>query len=83
MRGWMEERPKSYWLSCFFFPQGFLTAVKQTFARKTKTPIDTIEFFTNLQTFYKENVSFTPEHGVIIHGLFLEGCRWDMKTMML
>jgi dynein heavy chain len=28
MKNWLEEEPKSYWLSCFFFPQGFLTAVK-------------------------------------------------------
>jgi len=28
MSAWIKGDPKSFWLSCFFFPQGFLTAVK-------------------------------------------------------
>jgi len=27
--------PDSYWVSAFFFPQGFMTAALQTYARKT------------------------------------------------
>ena len=39
-RNWVEnEKPKSFWLSSFFFPQGFLTSVLQNFARKQKLPI--------------------------------------------
>ena len=40
----MTATPFSYWISCFFFPQGLLTAILQTFARKTKLPIDTLAF---------------------------------------
>ena len=24
-----------------------------------------------------------PEEGVLIHGLYMEGCRWDMNSMMV
>jgi dynein heavy chain len=40
----MNNTPNSYWISCFFFPQGLLTAILQTFARKNKVPIDTLAF---------------------------------------
>lgn len=34
----------SYWISSFFFPQGFLTACLQIHARKTQIAIDTLVF---------------------------------------
>jgi dynein heavy chain len=35
LRTWLQRgQPRAYWLSSFFFPQGFLTAVQQNFARK-------------------------------------------------
>jgi dynein heavy chain len=39
-----SEVPSAYWISCFFFPQGLLTAFLQTHARKHKIPIDTLSF---------------------------------------
>jgi dynein heavy chain, axonemal len=38
------EMPNAYWISCFFFPQGLLTAFLQTHARRNKIPIDTLSF---------------------------------------
>ena len=44
IRHGVSEKPKLYWISAFFFPQGFLTSVLQIFARKTKLPVDSLTF---------------------------------------
>lgn len=44
IRNGVLEKPKMYWISAFFFPQGFLTSVLQIFARKTKLPVDSLSF---------------------------------------
>ena len=45
MRNWLEkDAPHSFWLSGFFFPQGFLTGVMQSHARKYKIAIDSLNF---------------------------------------
>ena len=46
---WLYQGPpSSYWIPAFFFPQGFMTASLQTYARKTSTAIDTLAFRTNV-----------------------------------
>jgi len=36
MAGWLYDgAPDSFWVPSFFFPQGFMTAALQTYARKT------------------------------------------------
>jgi len=72
-----EGAPNTYWLSAFFFPQGFMTAALQTYARKTKTAIDTLKFKTCVRSYGPDDIQEVPEDGVNIHGLFLEGARWD------
>ena len=72
--------PDSFWVPAFFFPQGFMTAALQGHARKTRTPIDALNFKTNVRPFYEDAVKEVPEDGVNIHGLFLEGAQWSMKT---
>jgi dynein heavy chain len=48
--------PESFWVPAFFFPQGFMTATLQSYARKTQTPIDALQFRTNVRTFFADNV---------------------------
>jgi dynein heavy chain len=85
MSGWLlNGPPPSFWLSCFFFPQGFMTASLQLHARMTQIPIDTLEFFSNvIKTEDPATITASPETGVHIHGLFLQGCGWDSQAGQL
>ena len=67
----------SFWVAAFFFPQGFMTATMQTFARATGKPIDTLGFTTHVTDMKKEDVTESPDPGVNIHGLFMQGAKWD------
>eukprot|EP00826_Nyctotherus_ovalis_P044803 TRINITY_DN4876_c0_g2_i3.p1 TRINITY_DN4876_c0_g2~~TRINITY_DN4876_c0_g2_i3.p1 ORF type:complete len:466 (-),score=140.55 TRINITY_DN4876_c0_g2_i3:737-2134(-) len=84
MTKWLHDGPQnSYWLPAFFFPQGFMTAAKQMYARKTSTEIDTLIFKTTVRPFSKDNVEIVPEDGVNIHGLFLQGGALDDGQMLV
>ena len=71
-----KEPIGAYWISCFFFPQGLLTAFLQTHARKHKIPIDTLSFKFKLTEIDHEKL-LTPKEGGYIYGLFFEGARYD------
>jgi len=76
---WLYEGPpNSFWLSAFFFPQGFLTAALQQYARKTTTPIDALQFRACVRDYFEDDVRDVPDDGVNIHGLFLQGAKWSM-----
>ena len=85
MSKWLYDGPQdSFWISAFFFPQGFNTAVLQTYARKTLEPIDKLTFRTNvLDKKYGDEEIIFPSDGVNIHGLQLEGASWDFSRICL
>ena len=64
--------------------QGFLTAVLQTHSRRFKIPIDELKFRSGVTEWSEsEMILEEPSTGVYIHGLTLEGCRWDAKGKTL
>ena len=70
--------PPAFWISGFFFPQGFMTGALQMYARKTKIPIDTLEFKTHVTAVGEgAGVAAQPKDGVFVYGLFIVCARWD------
>ena len=81
---WLHEGPPpTFCISYFFFPQGFMTGVKQTFSRKTKIAIDTLMFKTNMTRKQPSDITIKPENGVYIHGAFMQGARFDQEKMLM
>ena len=80
--------PEGYWLTGFFNPQGFLTAMKQEVNRlhaKDKWALDDVVMTSEVTNPPKEieQLKDEPKEGVYVYGLFLEGCRWDGKMNCL
>jgi dynein heavy chain len=80
----VNEKPKMYWISAFFFPQGFLTSVLQIHARKLKVPIDSLSFaYTFKQNLFKDCTDGAPTEGCLIYGLYSEACCVDLKSSIV
>ena len=84
-QGWLNEgRPLVFWLSGFFNPQGFLTAIRQEITRAHQGwALDNVKLAPEMMKQMKEDVTQAPNEGVYIHGLFLEGAGWDRKNIRL
>jgi dynein heavy chain len=80
-REWIENGiPNAYWISSFFFPQGFLTAVLQSYSRSNTIPVDQLSFEFNMEdTEDPTEIEGAPEEGIYLHGLFMDGCAWDFQ----
>ena len=72
--------PKVTWLSGLFNPQSFLTAVMQTTARRNDWPLDKTVVLTEVTKKQLDAIEAPARDGAFIHGLTLEGARWDEKT---
>lgn len=72
----------TYFIGTFFFPQGFITSVLQTYSRKYKVAIDSLLLKTNILDQFEKPKSI-PKDGVIIQGLILENQKYDMELKYL
>ncbi|PNJ55828.1 DNAH11 isoform 5 [Pongo abelii] len=64
--------PAVVWLSGFFNPQSFLTAIMQTMARKNEWPLDKTCLTVDVTKKTKEDYGHPPREGAYLHGLFME-----------
>jgi len=80
---WLEngrQVMKAYWLTGFTNSQGFLTGMRQEVTRQHKKDqwaLDDVISHTEVLPLDLERVRDPPEEGQNIHGLFIEGCRWN------
>ncbi|CAK87804.1 unnamed protein product (macronuclear) [Paramecium tetraurelia] len=71
----------SFGFSGFSFPTGFTTALLQQSARKVNTPID--QFGWEFSFLPHGSEPQAAKDGAYIHGLFLEGAKWDEKNYIV
>eukprot|EP00931_Biecheleriopsis_adriatica_P081370 TRINITY_DN5469_c0_g1_i3.p1 TRINITY_DN5469_c0_g1~~TRINITY_DN5469_c0_g1_i3.p1 ORF type:complete len:4660 (-),score=1275.41 TRINITY_DN5469_c0_g1_i3:88-14067(-) len=81
---WLEngrKEMKSYWITGFTNAQGFLTGIRQEVTRQHKKDqwaLDDVVAHTEVLTLdTPERIRELPEEGQNIHGLYIEGARWN------
>ncbi|CAH1795230.1 unnamed protein product [Owenia fusiformis] len=77
------QLPAAVWLAGFFNPQSFLTAIMQQMARKNEWPLDKMCLSCDVTKKTKEDMGGPPREGAYVHGLFMEGARWDPQINMI
>ncbi|XP_077481740.1 dynein axonemal heavy chain 9 isoform X2 [Stigmatopora argus] len=75
--------PCAVWLTGFFNPQSFLTAIMQAMARRNEWPLDSMSLQCDVTKKNREDVTSPPREGAYIHGLYMEGARWDTQTGLI
>ncbi|CAH2050780.1 unnamed protein product, partial [Iphiclides podalirius] len=77
--------PVSVWLAGFFNPQSLLTAIMQSTARRYELPLDKMCLQCDVTKKMKEEFTIAdsrsaPRDGAYVHGLLMEGARWDVQA---
>ncbi|KAK9298339.1 hypothetical protein QLX08_008257 [Tetragonisca angustula] len=82
---WLHTgRPAKFWMTGFFNPQGFLTAMRQEVTRAHKGwALDNVTLHNEVLRYTAEEIKTEPQEGVYVYGLFLEGAGWDRRNNRL
>jgi len=82
---WVDQgAPPAFWISGFFFPQAFFTGTLQNYARKYKIAIDQLSYdFKVCDDAAASSITEPPDDGCFVHGMFMEGARWNDSTHFL
>ncbi|XP_010613302.1 dynein heavy chain 9, axonemal isoform X2 [Fukomys damarensis] len=85
LESWTNDfaMPSTVWLTGFFNPQSFLTAIMQSMARKNEWPLDQMTLQCDVTKKNKEDLRSPPREGAYVHGLFMEGARWDTQAGLI
>ena len=86
-RRWcFNGRPKVFWVTGFFNPQGFLTAMRQEVTRSHKGwALDSVICQNLVTRFAKEDIHDSPPEGVYIHGnIFMnQNIHWVLSFFII
>ena len=81
IRGWLQDGMlPCYWLSGFFFPQGFITGTLQTYSRKYFLEIDRLSFSFQVTSLKVENIKAPPTVNIYIYIIYIgwSNCSWPI-----
>ncbi|GAA55986.1 dynein heavy chain 5 axonemal [Clonorchis sinensis] len=82
---WLHDgRPSCFWMTGFFNPQGFLTAIRQEVTRSHKGwALDTVILWNEVMKVMRDDINRPPPEGAYVYGLFLEGADFDRRNLRL
>lgn len=72
--------PRVTWISGLANPQSFLTAIRQQTAQRSFQELDKLEIQTEVTKKLLDEIDAPSRDGAYIHGLFIQGARWDITT---
>jgi len=76
--------PTVTWISGLFNPQSFLTAILQVTAQAQQLELDKLSVFTEItKKMDTADVTAPSRDGALMHGLSLEGARWNLTAGIL
>ncbi|RLU20605.1 hypothetical protein DMN91_007218 [Ooceraea biroi] len=78
------NEPVVLWLSGLHVPETYLAALVQMTCRKNNWPLDRCVIYTAVSKFTRpDDIEERPDQGCYVHGLYLEGARWDVEEYCL